>query len=436
MLDELCRVTDDPSRLRGYLLQRSKVASHIGDKTGARTALSRAVDLDPEDAGTRRELADMLFEAQQWLKARAAIEMLLVDEDLLPKPAAVELHYRLARCARELGDAEAAARQVDIALVLAPDHHASLVLRTELGSGDPLTRIADELALANIAPPEERATRFAAIGDRYSELGDRGAAREMYREARSHKPGDHLLLTKFLGLVTDDGDWSYSLDVVGKLIETEQDPKVRARYRHLAAMIARDELDDHELAVSLLGKALADDPMSFAAADELEAALGGGPDRDELDRFYYARLEQVRAAEGRAGEQLRLWDRLGELCLDLGHHEDALVAFQVALTLAPEKADELDRRLRLAELYLGADPKHDATAITNHQEILRADKRRIESYKGLRALYQRSGQLEKARACEDALAVLGIHPIEGKLRGAVRNQSVQPRHLPRRAARR
>ena len=45
----------------------------------------------------------------------------------------------------------------------------------------------------------------------------------MYREALAHRPGDHLLLTKFLGLVTDDGDWSYSLDVVQRLIDTEQD---------------------------------------------------------------------------------------------------------------------------------------------------------------------------------------------------------------------
>ena len=43
----------------------------------------------------------------------------------------------------------------------------------------------------------------------------------MYREALAHRPGDHLLLTKFLELVTEDGDWSYSLDVVQQLIDTE-----------------------------------------------------------------------------------------------------------------------------------------------------------------------------------------------------------------------
>jgi len=28
----------------------------------------------------------------------------------------------------------------------------------------------------------------------------------MYREALAHRPADHLLLTKFLGLVADEGD--------------------------------------------------------------------------------------------------------------------------------------------------------------------------------------------------------------------------------------
>ena len=406
ILDELCRITNDPNKLREYLLQRGKVAQHLGDKTGARAALSRVLDLDPEDASSRQELATLLYEAGLWAKARSAIEALLVDEDLLPPDAAVELHYRLARTAKELGDGEAAAKHADIALVLAPDHRPSIELRTELGSGDPLTRIQDQLALASSAPPDERASRFAAIGDRYSELGDRLAARDMYREALAHRPGDHLLLTKFLELVTEDGDWSYSLDVVDKLVETEQDPGVRARYLHLAAMIARDELDDHERSIALLDKAIEDHPHAFGAADDLESLLGGGTDRDALQRFFYRRLEHVRADEGRAGERLRLWDRLGELSLDLGRHEDALVAFEVALELA--SATELAaRRLRLIELYSGAEPKHDPTAIKHHQALLRGDHKRAESYSALRLLYGRTGELDRARACDDAIGTIG-----------------------------
>ncbi len=410
ILDELCRITDDPNKLREYLLQRGKVAQFLGDKTGARAALARVLDLDPEDASSRQELATMLYEAELWAKARPAIEALLVDEDLLPPGTAVELHYRLARTAKELGDAEAAAKHADIALVLAPDHRPSIELRTELGSGDPLTRIQDQLALASTAPPDERASRFAAIGDRYSELGDRLAARDMYREALAHRPGDHLLLTKFLELVTEDGDWSYSLDVVATLVETEQDPKVRARYLHLAAMIARDELDDHERSIALLDKAIQDHPHGFGAADDLESLLGGGADRDALQRFFYRRLEHVRADEGRPGERLRLWDRLGELSLDLGRHEDALVAFEVALEFAP--APELAaRRVRLTELYSGAEPTHDPTAIKHHQALLRGDHKRAESYSALRLLYGRIGELDRARACDDALGAIGAGAI-------------------------
>ena len=420
ILDELVRITDDPNKLREYLLQRGKVAQQLGDKTGARSALSRVLDLDPEDKGSRRELADMLYEAQQWDKARTAIEALLVDEDLLPPGVAVDLHYKLARATKELGDREAAARHADVALVLQPDHRPSLELRTELGSGDPLTRIQDQLALASSAPPDERAARFAAIGDRYSELGDRLAARDMYREALAHKPGDHLLLTKFLELVTEDGDWSYSLDVVQKLVDTEADAKVRARYRHLAGMIARDELDDHELATGLFEKAIEDHAHAFGAADDLESLLTAGTDRTAVVAFYYRRLEQVRGEEGRGGERLRLWDRLGELLLDLERHDDALVAFEVALELAAA-AEQPPRRLRLVDLYNGSDTKHDARSIEHHQALLRGDHKRIESYTALRMLYGRIGELDRARACDDAVVALagasGVAQLEGAKKG-------------------
>lgn len=402
ILDELCRTTDDPARLRQYLLQRSKVAAELGDRTGARDALSRAVELDPRDAGARRELADMLYDAAQWAKARPLLETLLEDEDLLSEDRRVELHYKLARCAFELGDRDAAHQHAGITLAVVPDHRDALQLRTELDAEDPFAHAAGQLALANLAPPEERAARFAALGDRYTELGDRATAREMYREAIAHRPGDHLLLTKYLNLVIEDGDWSYALDVVQKLVDTEQDPKIRARYRHLQGMIARDELDDHDQAVDLLQAAVEDDPRAFQVADELEALLAAAPDADALIRFYYRRLEHVRAEEGRAGERLRLWDQLGELCLQVGRNDDALTAFEVALQLEPSS---VERRQRLADLYF-ADPKHDAKAIAHHQAVLRAAPLRAESYKALAQLYRRTHEPERARACETALALL------------------------------
>ena len=403
ILDELIRTTDDSARLRHYLMTRSKVATELGDRTGARVALSRAVDLDPQDANARRELADMLFDAQQWAKARPQLESLLEDEDLMTEERRVDLHFKVSRCAFEVGDKDSAMQHLGITLALQPSHRDALHMRTELEAGDPLAYAAGQLALANLAPPEEKAQRFAALGDRYTELGDRATAREMYREAIQHRPGDHLVLTKYLGLITEDGDWSYAIDVVQKLIDTEQDKKVRARYRHLQGLIARDELDDHDQAVDLLQAAIEDDPLAFNIADELEALLASSPEADALIRFYYRRLEHVRGEEGRPGERLRLWDQLGELCLQLGRNDDAVTAFEVGLTLAPES---VDRRQRLADLYFG-DARHDTKAIEQHQAVLRSDKRRIDSYKALRDLYARTRQPERARACEAALEILG-----------------------------
>jgi tetratricopeptide (TPR) repeat protein len=415
MLDELCRTTVEPGRLRGYLLQRGKLAAELGDAAAARDTMTRAVELDPHDPATRRELADLLFDNQEWLRARVLIEGLLDDhEDLLQPDVSVELHYRVARCAHQLGDTEGAARHAAVTLALAPDHRPALLLRAELDVANPEALLADQLALANLAPPGEKGTRFSAIGDRYAELGDRATAREMYREALAHRPTDHLLLTKFLGLVADEGDWSYSLDLVQRLIDSEQDPKVRARYRHLAAMIARDELDRRDHAATLFAQAIEDDPRLFTAADELEALLGEADDREAVMGFYYLRLEHVRHDEGRSGERLRLWDRLGELCLALERREDAVTAFEVALTLEP---DNLERRQRLADLYLDADPKHAADAIGQHQAVLRASKRRVASYEALRLLYRRTNQPEKARACDEALEIIGMHIVDDKIEG-------------------
>jgi hypothetical protein len=140
--------------------------------------------------------------------------------------------------------------------------------------------------------------------------------------------------------------------------------------------------------------------------------LAAGPDRDALAAFYYRRLGHMKVDEGRRGERLRLWDALAELCLQLGRREDAVTAFEVALTLAP---DDLPRRQRLADFYLDADPKHYPDAIVQHQLVLRSNKRRMASYEALRLLYKRTNELEKARACDDALSIIGMHVVDEKI---------------------
>jgi hypothetical protein len=136
-----------------------------------------------------------------------------------------------------------------------------------------------------------------------------------------------------------------------------------------------------------------------------------GDNREALAAFYYRRLGHVRDDEGRSGERLRLWDRLGEICLALDRRDDALVAFEVGVKLEP---NDLVRRQKLADLYTEGDRRYAGDAIAQHQAILRGDKRRLASYEALRTLYRRTGQAQKARACDDALAIVGMQVVDDK----------------------
>ena len=277
----------------------------LGDKTGARSALSRVLDLDPEDAGSRRELADMLFEASSWAKARPAIESLLVDEDLLAARRSRSSCTIGSRAARsELGDLAEAARSTPTSRscsrpIIAP----SLELRTELGSGDPLTRIQDQLALASIAPPDERAARFAAIGDRYSELGDRlRGARHVSRGARPQarrSPAAHEVprarhRRRRLELLARRRPEARRYRAGSEGPRALPPPRRDDRARRARRSRARDRACSTRRSTTTRTR--------LRRADDLESLLGGGVDRDALVAFL---LPPARAGPRRRGPRRR-----------------------------------------------------------------------------------------------------------------------------------
>ncbi len=417
VLDELIAVTAEQHRLHAYLRQRAKVATELGETEIARTSLARAVEIVPDDRDAALELVGLQYEHGEWAATLALVERLLDHEDLLPTDAPIELHFQAARSARELGELERAVRHAGVTLALAPDHRGALLLRQELDTADPFAHAATELQLANLAPAAEKGVRFAALGDRYLALGDRATALEMYREALVHRPHDHILLTKALNLVVEEGDYSYALDIVERLVASEKDAKVRARYYHLAGQIARDELADVERAIRDLTRAVEADPALFAAADELEALLAAADEREALVAFYYGRLEAMRTTEARERERLRLWDALGAVCLALGRRDDAIAALEVGLSLAP---DDTERRRRLADLYVeGGAATHAASALVQHHAVLREDHRRDASYDALRILYERLEQPDRATAVAEAAAVIRRLPASEPVRAVV-----------------
>jgi Tfp pilus assembly protein PilF len=309
-----------------------------------------------------------------------------------------------------MGDQSGARVHIDTALALDPSHRDALRARAELDANEPDALITDKLALVASAPIEERAALLAESGDIYANrLGDPVSAREMYRDALTYCPTDHVLLNKCLGLIAEQGDWAESSDMLQRLIDTEEDPKVRAKYRHVAATILNEELHRTADAVSLLRDALEEDPTLTCAARELEDLLRARGDSVELAHFYYERLQRLRGEPGFADECTRLWGEIADAYLSLGQREEALCALEVATNLDPHNAR---RRQRLAKLYVELGPEYHQKAIAQHQALLRDNQRRVSSYHSLRGLYRLTGQPEKESACADALAIIGMRAVD------------------------
>jgi tetratricopeptide (TPR) repeat protein len=194
-----------------------------------------------------------------------------------------------------------------------------------------------------------------------------------------------------------------------RLIDVEKVQSVRAKYRHAAGLICRDELGRAGDAAAHLSAALDDDPSLDRSSEALEELLRDRQEWKELARFYRKQCKRLGAesigdADGRNGERLRVWSALGALCLEkLGERESALAALEVALTF---ERGNLERRKQLADLYVQAGPDKFDKSILEHQLILKSEKNRILSYRALKHLYIQTGQREKSVQLSVALCFL------------------------------
>ena len=313
---------------------------------------------------------------------------------------AVELNLLLGGALRKLGRHDEAGLRLDAALALDAAHRDAALAKAQLclELGDAAAAEAPEWALAT------------------------------YREGLAARPDDHRLLLRCLDLLVPRRAWAESVEVLGRLVATEKDPGVRARYRRVAATLLADELHLTAEAVALLAAALQDDPTLAPAAADLERLLAAAGDWDALEthlRVGLQRLGPADAADGRDAERLRLWAALAELYLDAGRRDEALTALEVAVHLEP---DNLPRRRKLADLYSDQAGQAGAAvagadlidkAILEHRGLLAVDPGRLASYRALERLFRAAGRTGEAEACTRATHFLAAHGLVDGLVGPV-----------------
>jgi tetratricopeptide (TPR) repeat protein len=398
-----------------------------------------AVDQNPESLDAAIGLAGVLMieakaqegsaaAAEQWHEVdRRYREILARHNKGIPDPQIAEIWYRLGVASRALGEDKKAEMSFRRALEREPLHEATLAAMVELGGARGEWRMVADAKRAQVdaiaaqltanntgtSVDERRARLFEDIGDIWRErLRDVNTATGAYSEGLTYLPSSRSLLHKLLEAYTEQRQWRKAIDALDQLSAAETASDRRARFHYTAAVIARDELRDTELAVEKLHAALDDAPSTPKAFEAVEKLLTDRKDWKNLARAYRKQLKRM-GEDAPTEALLHLWTKLGDTYLDhLGDNEAATEAYQVACELDP---DDVQRHEQLADLYLEAGEPRRHEAINELQYLLGHAPDRVELYKALALLYRAEHELDKAWCVAQALVFLGAASDEEKM---------------------
>ena len=422
VLEMLARRSEAGDRLerarRETQLGQAYEALHRTEKATKHFRL--AVEADPDNLDAALGLAQTMITAaqaaegssasmeEQWKEIdRRYREVLARHRTGLADGQVADIWYRLGVTSRALGDDRKAENAFRRALERDPGHEETLSALVELGSarGEWKTVIEAKRALVDRAPESLQVKLLDEIGEiQRGKLKDPGTAVGAFLEALKLAPQSHQLLHKLLECYTELKQWRRAVETLGELAQQETSPPRRSKYHYAAAVIARDELADTELAVDRFSLTLDDAPNTPKAFEAVDKLLTDARDWKNLARAVRKHLKRL-GDDAEPEKLLELWTRLGDLYLDhLNNNELAIEAFEIAAQLDP---DNLQRHEQLADLYLEAGEARRGDAISELQTLLQFAPDRVEVYKALSKLYLDEGELDKAWCLAQALVFLG-----------------------------
>jgi tetratricopeptide (TPR) repeat protein len=415
---------------RQALLGKAYEELHRTEKAARHYRL--AVDADPDSLEAAIGLAYVLMaEAkanegnesaiEQWKEVdRRYREILARHRTGITDEQVAEIWFRLGVAARAMGEDKKAEISYRRALEKNALYEPALEAMVELGGARGEWRSVADAKRAQIdalakreSTDYRRAKLFEEIGDIWRErLKDTSSASNAYQEGLKIAPASRVLLHKLLEAFTEQRQWRKAIETLDSLAGLEESPERRARFHYTAAVIARDEVHDHELTVDKFNAALDDTPTTPKAFEGIEKVLADRKDWKNLARAYRRQLKRM-GTEAPVEMLLALWTKLGDVCADhLNDTEAATEAYQVACELAP---DDIARHEQLADLYLDAGEARRHEAIAELQYLLGHAPDRVELYKALASLYRAEHEMDKAWCVAQALVFLGSASDEERM---------------------
>ena len=339
----------------------------LDDDENALKYLRKALEFQPDDMNTLREVDRLLVKTEHW---EDLAEILQREVDALDDPsAAAATFYRLGELRRDrFNDIDGAIRAFNDVLARVPDHEAALAsLEGLLEDEARMVRVLDilEPAYENLGAPEkllfltrkrlslaEDPFDRARLLERVADLAENGLSRpeeamQAIGEALKANPVEPRYADEIERLADLTGEWRVACMMTNSLIEETEDETV---IKDLGIRTARwyvDRLADMDTAEALYKKVLAVEETNADALDALEAIYRANAETESLMTILSKKAELIFDME----EKKKVLKEMADIAENtLNNTSEAAKAWKAIFDL--DESDRLaqDSLVRLYEL--------------------------------------------------------------------------------------
>ncbi|MEO7096909.1 MAG: tetratricopeptide repeat protein, partial [Polyangiales bacterium] len=367
VLDRLLELAEGDDERASALMQAAEAREvHFLDPEGAAARLEQVLELHPHDDGAYVALARCYRKLRLWDAAVHVHERHV--EATTDDRARIDAYAALARlCESELGVLDRAVEAHRCVLDLDPEHLPSLeaLARLHERRGESDLALSTWMRVAEVTTDaRQKVDIFCRLAVAHEErLGDRAAARGLYRAALDQDPEHLPALAALRRIASDLGEHEEHAWLLDREQRHTKAPRARAKLLVELALLRRDQLDDARGAMHAFEEAHDCDPDHEGAMLAIAEAC---VERGEMARAEPLLTRLVRDA-GKKGrlEKNRLHAMYGHALAASGKPKRAIEAYRKALEAISTDAASL-RGLAEATWIVG----DFRAAIVAHQKLL------------------------------------------------------------------
>jgi tetratricopeptide (TPR) repeat protein len=234
----------------------------LGDEDKAAELFARTLELDPEHVDAAEPLSEIYFRRQAWGYLLPVLEMLVRKTERRPKAELALLHYRLAKTADQLGDAEKALRHYKQAYDFDSTHFPTLLDRAALlyrrEQWDEAFKLYQTILVHHREAQKDSdiVEIFHRIGQIKIKTGERAKAINMFEKALEIQPGHRPTLEALIDIYTQTNDWEAVIRQRRALLTHTDDVNRKLEIQQQIIDIYRTKLGNPQKAIAAYLEAL------------------------------------------------------------------------------------------------------------------------------------------------------------------------------------